>query len=61
MHFQLDADIDTLCVFPKYVSRKDFFTIMLSLLRSNEQIKDITVNINPRFILITSLLFLIHS
>ncbi|CAO3702169.1 unnamed protein product [Rhizopus stolonifer] len=37
-----DADIDTLCVFPKHVARKDFFTIMLSLLRSNEQIKDIT-------------------
>ncbi|KAI9280742.1 Poly(A) polymerase central domain-containing protein [Sporodiniella umbellata] len=37
-----EADIDTLCVFPKHVARKDFFTVMLSLLRANEQIKDIT-------------------
>ncbi|KAI9281581.1 Poly(A) polymerase central domain-containing protein [Sporodiniella umbellata] len=37
-----DADIDTLCVFPKYVARDDFFTVMLSLLETNQHIKDIT-------------------
>ncbi|KAI8886806.1 Poly(A) polymerase [Backusella circina FSU 941] len=37
-----DSDIDTLCIFPSHVRRTDFFTTMLHLLRSDENIKDIT-------------------
>ncbi|CAO3679346.1 unnamed protein product [Rhizopus microsporus] len=41
-----DADIDTLCVFPKYVDRIDFFTVMLELLKTHEHITDITAVTN---------------
>ena len=41
----IDADIDTLCVFPKYVDRIDFFTVMLELLKTHEHITDITVRL----------------
>ncbi|KAI8047287.1 poly-A polymerase [Gilbertella persicaria] len=37
-----DADIDTLCVVPCYVERRDFFVDMLSTLKSTACISDIT-------------------
>ncbi|KAI8989502.1 Poly(A) polymerase central domain-containing protein [Pilobolus umbonatus] len=37
-----DADIDTLCVFPRHVSREDFFSNLLPLLEANDNIQDVT-------------------
>lgn len=39
------ADIDTLIVFPKHVSRDDFFTVFEPMLREFEGIGEVTVRI----------------
>jgi poly(A) polymerase len=42
----IDSDIDTLCVFPSHIRRSDFFITMLNLLKSDENVEDITVSLD---------------
>ncbi|KAF9404743.1 polynucleotide adenylyltransferase [Podila epigama] len=39
---QASADIDTLCVVPKVVTREDFFTDMLEMLRNRPEVAELT-------------------
>jgi len=37
------ADIDTLCVVPKYVSREDFFELFYDMLKDRAEVTDLAV------------------
>lgn len=39
----IDADIDTLCVFPQHVTRDHFFTIMYDMLNQIPEVSELTV------------------
>jgi poly(A) polymerase Pap1 len=39
------ADIDTLCVFPKHVSREDFFDLFEKMLKETDGVAEVSVSI----------------
>lgn len=41
--YMIDADIDTLCVFPQHVTRDHFFTIMYDMLNQIPEVSELTV------------------
>ena len=43
IYINLGADIDTLCVVPKHVSREDFFLILYDSLKERQEVKELTV------------------
>lgn len=53
------SDIDTLCVFPKHVSREDFFDVFETMLRELDGVTEVSVSnllhIGPR-----TVVYLVH-
>ena len=41
------ADIDTLCVVPRYVTREDFFSVMHDMLKARPEVTRLTVPFFP--------------
>lgn len=41
--YMIDADIDTLCVFPQHITRDHFFTIMYDMLNQIPEVSELTV------------------